>query len=342
MRLTKTAPRIESLHEMSSESIKEVDFGTSTSVSGDWQGGEYDVLNASPSLALLVIGVAGDTPLYEKMSKSEARQSIDRCLKRIIHTSESFGGRPAETGPNEVVVEFDRPDDALKAALEMLRRVADLPHVSGVELMLRIGFSSGVIVENSASTFSEVARTASSLALLAKPGQIAACIRAQSALSPQMLVRYDTHCSEWKSSEKERAFIPSKSSLSAMVAGDNVLGNETTEPIRPKSLLIKFGGNIFVLDDEVPEIRIGRDPENHVVLQGRHASRFHANIKRRGRDIILSDTSTNGTFVSFLDDVPHLLLIQSECALRGAGVLSFSTANPSAAIGTTSARFEVL
>ena len=343
--VTQISSSIESRHDMNTKPTDEVAFGTSTSVSGDWKGVEYDVLNVDngAALALLMVCVTGDAPLCEKIGKNETQRSVDRCLKRIVQTTESFGGRPAEAGHNEVVAEFDHPDDALKAALEMLRRVADLPPVSGVELMLRIGFSYGAIVENSMPLSSEIARTATSLALLAKPGQIAACIRAQSALSPQMSARYDAHCHEWQLPEKEQASISSQKSPSTVaVEREGVSVKKSTEYIRPKSLLLKYGGNIFVLDDQTLEITIGRDPGNQVVIQGRHASRFHANIKRRGREIILSDTSTNGTFISFLNDAPHLLLIQGECVLRGGGVLSFSTADPSTGIGTTSVRFEVL
>ena len=322
---------------MSTKTSENVDFGTSTSVSGDWQGVDYDALHVdvAPASALLVVIVGDEVRLHEKIGGDEARRFLDRCVKRVVHAADSFDGRAVEDVGGEIFAEFERADDALKAALEMLRRVADLPPVSGLKLGLRIGFSYGLIADNSALSSCEVAKTARSLAALARPGQVAACIRAQSALSPQILARYDAHCQELLLSESVPAFAPARPFVPAELA-------MCDESLRHKGLLLKYGGNIYVLDDVNEEIRIGRDDENHVILRGRHASRFHATIKRRGNEIVLIDTSTNGTFVSLKDEAPHLLLIQRECVLRGCGVLSFSTADPSSGIGTASARFEVL
>ena len=326
--------------DMNTKSSEGNDFGTSTSVSGDWLGVEYDALpiDAELAIAVLTIFVVDDARLHEKLGEHEARQFMDRCVKRVLHAAESFDGRAVEVACGEVFADFAGADDALKAALEMLRRVADLPPVSGVKLDLRIGFSYGPNSENVDSLSSSVASTAKSLALMAKAGQIAACIRAQSALSPPISARYDAHCRDWLLAQKpdnEPIPGPGQSSVSVeAVAGDR--------KARQKGLLLKFSGKIYVLDEAHPEIRIGRDEENDLVLQGKHASRFHATIKRRGQDIVLIDTSTNGTFVSFKDDAPHILLIQRECVLQGCGVLSFSTADPATGIGTSSARFEIL
>ena len=322
---------------MSTRTSEDVDFGTSTSVSGDWQGPDYEALHVDveSASALLVVIVGDEVRLHEneKIGGDEARRFLGRCVKRVVHAAESFNGRPVEDAGGEIFAEFERVDDALKAALEMLRRVADLPPVSGLKLGLRIGFSYGLIAGNGALSSCEVAKTARSLAALARLGQIAACIRAQSALSPQVLARYDAHCQEPPLFERGPAsaqpFVPAELAV-------------CDEPLRHKGFLLKYGGSVYVLDDINEEIRIGRDDENHVVLRGRHASRFHATIKRRGNDIILVDTSTNGTFVSLKGEAPHLLLIQRECVLQGGGVLSFSTADPSSGTGTASARFEVL
>ena len=322
---------------MNTKSPDDMDFGTSTSVSGDWQGVEYEALDAEAeaACAVLAVLVVDDLRLHEKLGEPEARTFIDRCVKRVTHAAESFGGRVAEVGHAEVIADFSCADDALKAALEMLRRVADLPPVSGIKLDLRIGFSFGASVGSEGGLPVTVVGTAKSLAEMAKPGQIAACIRAQAVLSPPMVARYDAHCRDWQVLESEQTVesaLPAKPETVEIAA----------DPSRPKGLMLKYRGHIYVLDDEHPEIRIGRDEESHLVLQGRFASRCHATIKRRGNDIVLIDTSTNGTFVSFKDDAPHLLLIQRECVLQGCGVLSFSTADPLTEIGTSSARFEIL
>jgi pSer/pThr/pTyr-binding forkhead associated (FHA) protein len=47
------------------------------------------------------------------------------------------------------------------------------------------------------------------------------------------------------------------------------------------------------------EMRIGRSPDNHIVLGDKQASRSHALLTRREGSYVLSDRQTsNGTFVN--------------------------------------------
>jgi hypothetical protein len=51
------------------------------------------------------------------------------------------------------------------------------------------------------------------------------------------------------------------------------------------------------LDDDL--IRIGRAPQNEIVMAAKNVSRFHCQIKRNGSELIIEDLgSTNGTFVN--------------------------------------------
>lgn len=48
-----------------------------------------------------------------------------------------------------------------------------------------------------------------------------------------------------------------------------------------------------------PELKVGRQPENHICLRDPKVSRFHALIKVKGYYLIIRDLqSTNGTFVN--------------------------------------------
>ncbi len=48
-----------------------------------------------------------------------------------------------------------------------------------------------------------------------------------------------------------------------------------------------------------PEIRIGRQPENHICLRDPKVSRFHALIRLKGSYLIIKDLqSTNGTIIN--------------------------------------------
>jgi hypothetical protein len=60
---------------------------------------------------------------------------------------------------------------------------------------------------------------------------------------------------------------------------------------------ITWGEQTFPLTGEL--IRLGRAPQNEVVINAKNVSRFHCQIKREGDKLILEDLgSTNGTFVN--------------------------------------------
>lgn len=322
---------------MTSSLAENREFGTSTSVSGSWANTfADDGADGAPRSAILMVAIAGREPLCEKIGTEETQRAVDRCLSRTIRAAEALGGRLVETRWSEIVAEFSDADTALQSAIEMQNRVTELPPVSGLRLTLQIGLSYGAATEQAGSPFGPIVEMADNLAKLAEPGQIVACIRAQSALSDDLKNRFDMYCLEWKTAKSTlqeplpNAFGP---------AGAKACSSDE----RPSGILIlKFNGEIYRLDDNNPVLRIGRLDDNHVILKGHHASRHHANIRRRGKQVIFTDTSTNGTFVSFKNAPPHLLLVHGECVLHGTGVLSFSTADPDTGIGTTSARFEVL
>lgn len=60
---------------------------------------------------------------------------------------------------------------------------------------------------------------------------------------------------------------------------------------------VKVGDREWLLD-EGRVLTLGRAPENDVVLEGEEVSRLHAEVRRRGGLVHLSDRSSNGTYVT--------------------------------------------
>jgi len=69
-------------------------------------------------------------------------------------------------------------------------------------------------------------------------------------------------------------------------------------------------------------LTIGRDPACGIVVDGEHASRQHCVIARRNDKFVLSDKSTNGTFVT-VEGEEELILQRDEITLRKQGWISF-------------------
>jgi predicted component of type VI protein secretion system len=68
-------------------------------------------------------------------------------------------------------------------------------------------------------------------------------------------------------------------------------------------------------------INIGRGNSCELIISGDLISRFHAKISVRRGKFVLTDQSTNGTFVRTLDGQNYFLR-QEELTLFGSGVIS--------------------
>jgi pSer/pThr/pTyr-binding forkhead associated (FHA) protein len=85
--------------------------------------------------------------------------------------------------------------------------------------------------------------------------------------------------------------------------------------------MVAFGTSTIEVDHRRPVIRMGRGPDNEIVVPNAVASRVHARIEyRRGR-FILVDQSLNGTFLD-IHGGAVMALRWDEIALEGSGLIS--------------------
>ena len=323
---------------------EDTDFGTSTSVSGNWEN-DFTEIAAAPvtSIAVVVVAIDGQDALRKKLGDGEAQQAVDRYMNRVLRAAEGFGGRTVDTRASEIVIDFGQADVAMLSAIDMQKRVAVLPPVSGIKLGLRIGMSCGFASERPEDAVEGIVETAMSLAKLAEGGQIMACIRAQAAMSDEVRGRFDAYCGEWNNT-KAVAHVGAPVVMPAKPVETAALPpkTETAVPTSLQCLIVVGGGKTLVLNDANPRITIGRHPDNQLVIDATRVSRHHAQISLRDNRVVFADTSTNGTFVTSNNASLHQLVKKGECFLAGTGVLAFSPAGAGGEGGGLSVRFEVL
>ncbi|MEW5865207.1 MAG: FHA domain-containing protein, partial [Pseudomonadota bacterium] len=81
-------------------------------------------------------------------------------------------------------------------------------------------------------------------------------------------------------------------------------------------------GGETVLSDERTVVSLGRDPAADLVVRDRMASRSHGKIERRLDKFVLTDHSSNGTYVTVEGD-KEIVLRREEFTLRGRGWIAF-------------------
>ena len=114
-----------------------------------------------------------------------------------------------------------------------------------------------------------------------------------------------------------------------------------TAPHAQYSLKLIYRANIFVVNRNCPTLQMGRDDSNDIVVVSLFASRVHARVQERDGQFVLTDLSSNGTFL--IADEPsgaqsaELRLRGEEVVLAGRGW--FGLGKSAATHGDHSVRF---
>ncbi|MER2543682.1 MAG: adenylate/guanylate cyclase domain-containing protein [Candidatus Accumulibacter phosphatis] len=291
-------------------------------------------------LSVVFAAVAGSSRLFEKLAGAEALHAVDRCMKRMRRGIDGFHGRIVKTGRDDLTAVFANANDACQAAIAMQRRVADLPPVSGVQLAIQVGFHHGAVIEELGEFLGECVNTAESLARLAGAGQVLTSGTTQVLLSPhqQLSIRpLENRSIAGQPAELqvfevlwlEHASEPAKAIV------------EPHAPVQDRELrlCVRYGHIVKVLDKHRTSLLMGRDTSCEITVRDRRASRNHALIERRGEHFVLTDVSTNGTFVT-VNGEQELFLKHEELALHGSGIIAFAA--PAGSSGADIAEFEHL
>jgi class 3 adenylate cyclase len=276
-------------------------------------------------LSVLVAGVSDGARLFDRLGGAEALHAVDRCMKRITRGIEIGGGRVVRPTGDQVTAVFNNAHAACQAAITMQRRVADLPPVSGIQLTIHAGFHHGAASEEDGEVIGEAATLAEALASVALSGQVLitdstrallpAQLQAATRVLPAALsrtLRVNEQVFEVRWLEARGPFVPAPVEPPAPVDKE-----------RESRLCLRYGPYVKVVDRSRPALLMGRDVECDIPIRDRRASRHHARIERRDDQFVLSDLSTNGTFVTMKGE-PELFLRREAVVLRGSGIISFA------------------
>lgn len=273
-------------------------------------------------MTVLFADVAGSARLYEHLGDVEAGHAVERCLKRITRCVEGCRGRTVQIDGDELLAAFDCAEDAGLAALDIQARIADLPPVSGYRLTIRIGLHSGMLSECPGTLTGMAVVTAARITGLAVPDQVIV-------------------------SESVLASLPENlaGSASELPARGTVLEGEKScrlyqlnwqQPAAPphrgkearahQQLSIHYHGKTVTLEAGSPALTLGRDLASQLLIEDRRASRKHARIEPRAGGFFYIDSSTNGSFVSFLGQTESLLR-HDEIRLASSGRICFGSSH---------------
>jgi hypothetical protein len=272
-------------------------------------------------LSVLCADVTGGERLLERLPASEAAHAVSRFEKRMAQTVEGFRGRLARCAGSRVMAYFSDAEEALQSAVEMQRRVANLPPMSGIALGVRVGVCVGHAA-NEMRYFEcdSPGNAAVSLSQIAAPGQVLMSVPKRAAGFEWNDIVARSHPEIRLSSGKRQLGVYELEWRDFTASQIKSLSANDADAELP--FYLHINGQTVELGPERPSLSIGRLVSCGIVVHGEKCSRVHARIVRRGDEYFLVDESTNGTFITPDGGGEHRVL-KHELALSGRGRMAF-------------------
>jgi hypothetical protein len=267
-----------------------------------------------------------------------------RCLKRLERAGEGFRGRVMDSFRNgRTSFMFHSSEEACLAAIEMQRRVADIPSVAGIKLSLRIALLAAETEEKAVNNIGKLLELSlpnqilcSRQILLEVATNVGLRVR---DLHRQLSLEDDEEPTQimeliWHEVEEE---LPSTLTSTALLAQE-FMTNKVEMPVSGNPVVfaqvrlrVQYGDKNLVLDEKMPFITVGREYHNDIVLDDSRISRLHARIERKSGRYYLVDMSTNGTFVMHNNN-PEVFLLKDSMPLHDTGVVCFGVSTRDQAV----------
>jgi adenylate cyclase len=274
------------------------------------------------TLSIVFADISGSTRLYESLGDAVARELIAQCLGVMTEYIENHGGRVIKTIGDEVMCTFPTADQAVEASVGMQEGVSeDLPELNPntpPTMAIRIGLHHGPAILEGGDVFGDAVNVAARMAGLAKGGQIITTQDTAELLHSAL-----------RSSTRHLDRIPVKGKSEDIDIFEVIWQSEDVTRMatgvlksqdRPGQLVLNYGGRETRLDQDMPPIILGRGKKADMIINDSMASREHARIECRRGKFILTDMSTNGTYVLTPDGPSYLR--REDIVLTGEGKIT--------------------
>jgi adenylate cyclase len=259
--------------------------------------------------------ITDSTRLYETAGDDVAKQLITELENEISMVVVQSGGYLVEIIGDEVMSRFDSVNEAVACACRIQEHVEAYTTRKGNAMSVRIGLHYGPAIFENGRMFGDSVNVAARMAAIAKGRQIITTEQVVEALSEEQrhLARLFDRVRVKGKQEKMKIY-------DLLWRADDVtymppLDMETQTAYA--SLVLRYGGKTVVVPGH-GRFRIGRETHNELVVGAEMASRTHAILEYSHGKFILTDMSTNGTYVETSHQQP-IFLRREALPLLGSG-----------------------
>ncbi len=269
--------------------------------------------------------VAGSTAMYQNMGDDLARERISKSLDALISISKRHSGKLVKTIGDEILVYFMDPDMAMIAARAIQETMEDdrTPETIGVSIRIGMQYGSAILENN--DIFGDTVNVAARIASIARARQILCTKELAFLIQNEDLINRSRPFDRLRVKGREDPIDiylfnwEQESDLTNLATASSF-----TNPARhyqAKTLVLTCGKEKIDIPNTTTSFVLGRGTDCELVIQGELISRYHSKLEHRRGKFIISDQSTNGTFIKNRDGL-EIFLRREELALYGEGFIS--------------------
>lgn len=275
--------------------------------------------------------LTGSTGLFESAGNVAATQIVTRCTQALgLHLARS-GGRVVKYLGDGVLALFDDPVAAVDACARMQELLRDLllSQPGGAEIGVKTGIERGFIVEHDGDCYGDAVNVAARLSDRAQANEILigeslfkllpdakrqSChsldrLTIKGKAEPLRVWRID-----WSRTAETTLTIPLE--LYELQMGQRIVQRVDLERLDQHVELVPSGGALI----------IGRGEGAGFPVNDPRVSRRHARIEWSGGQCVITDFSSNGTWVRFAGSPVPVTLRRESCTLYGEGEIGLGAA----------------
>jgi len=251
------------------------------------------------SIAILFVDIVDSTRLYERLGNLKATALTRGLLHELRGAVERASGLVIKSLGDGLLCSFPDADSAAHAADDIIGCQDQF------DLRVRVGIHWGTVVETYENDLLDVVGDAVNVTArvesLARPGEILATADLVERLGPAWKLRTKLLDSTVVKGKTVPIYIyrilhrdAGDDSLESTVIGMNLA---EINKGRFRGLSLVYRGTAHHVSQAVSKITIGRDQMCGIVIMSRQASRQHGAIEFSRESFIISDHSSNGTYI---------------------------------------------
>ena len=245
--------------------------------------------------------VAGSTAMYENMGDDLARERISKALNALISISNRYEGQLVKTIGDEILVYFTQVDNSILAAKAIQEAMEDDRSPENIGVSIRIGMHYGSTILESDDIFGDTVNVAARVASMAKARQILCTHEiAFMVKSPELsnnMRPYDRLRIKGKNEQIDVYLFAweEEGDMTNMATASSFTNPSRNQQL--KSLTLTYQNNDYDIPLDTASYILGRGKDCELVVKGDLISRYHSRVEHRRGKYVITDQSTNGTFV---------------------------------------------